>query len=136
MPQHSSDALDRLPLRTTKQAQAALRNSTQSVDLRENAQEIASHIFDDAVEGSRLTNQSIAFALKVSDSIVGRWRNPNAREFPSLLQLQQLGELKDVGQTFLCEFNKACTRRNRLGRRVLQSVLDAVGDLAVAVGEQ
>jgi len=138
MPQ-SESALSRLPLRTTKQARVVLRNPTQADEARaiiqEIAQELAAHTFDDAVEGARLTNQVIAFELGISESLVGRWRNPAARESPSIVQLQQIGQMPDVGPVFLCEVNKACTRRNGLGRRVLRSLLDSVGDLAVAVGE-
>lgn len=122
-------ALDNLPLRNSTLKATLRRESTQDAGTLENAQQIASLIFDDAVKAAKLSNQDIGHRLQVNESIVGRWRNPNAREFPSLLQLQRLGP------DFLLKLNHASNQRNGLGRRVLQSLLDVVGDLAVAVGD-
>jgi hypothetical protein len=88
-------------------------------------QMLASVCFDEAVIAAGLTNQGIAADLGVNESIVGRWRNVNAKESPSLLYLSLLGP------EFLRLLYRGYSRRCGWGRYALLDLVEALGDVAV-----
>ncbi len=127
---NSTERLPQLNLRRSTLKTGMRQKTTQATEPNGNNEELASRIFDQAVIRSGLTNKEISDRLGgLSESLIGRWRNPNAREFPNTLQLQKLGPV------FLREFSRASNQYNGLGRQALCELLNVVGDLAVAVGE-
>jgi hypothetical protein len=93
-------------------------------------QQIASVCFDESVIGAGLTNKEIAAALDVNESIVGRWRNVDARETPSLFYVLKLGP------DFTRLLFRGFSRRYGWGQKSLLDVVGALGDLVVTVSEE
>ena len=89
----------------------------------------ASVVFDMACIRFGQKNQAIALTAGVSESLVSRWRNPEHREVPSLSQVVALGP----------EFQRLFAREQSkfygFGKRALLDLVEAVGELAEAVGE-
>ena len=118
----------------TSTLQAGLRRK--STPLAEQAgivemspQQLASVCFDEAVISAGFTNKEIAAALDVNESIVGRWRNVDARETPSLFYVAKLGP------DFIRLLHRGFSRRCGFGRKALLDLAQAVGELAAQVEE-
>ena len=90
---------------------------------------LTSVLFDQACLRFGKKNLWIATTLGVSESLVSRWRNPDHREGPSLAQVIALGE------EFQRAFKKEQEKYHGWGRKALMDVIEAVGELAEAVGE-
>jgi hypothetical protein len=116
----------------TSTLQAGLRRKSTPVEsqagiVEMTPQQLASVCFDEAVIRAGLTNQGIAADLDVNESIVGRWRNVNARETPSLFYLTKLGP------DFLRLLYRGFSRRCGWGKKALLDIARAVEDAAVEV---
>lgn len=90
---------------------------------------VASVVFDAAAIRFGQKNAALAITLGVSESLISRWRNPEHREVPSLVQVIALGA--DFQRLFVKEQSKFYG----FGRKALLDLVDAVGELSVAVGE-
>jgi hypothetical protein len=94
----------------------------------------ASMLFDMACIRRDLKNLTVALELqargfRVSESLVSRWRNGEYAELPNGAHIAALGS----------EFERAhhlCSSKvNGFGKRALLDLVEAVGELAQAVGE-
>ena len=108
-------------------------NGTQSEPVRPKCTQdpdpdrLASEIFDEALAEAKVTTAEVAFLFGVSESVVRRMRSKDARERVSF------GQMLRLPLRFHVELHRAMNRRFGLGRFALQRLLDAAGDLAVAV---
>ncbi len=115
-------------------AEPLRRNSTHEDELRSEqshdaASALAARLFNQAVDAATLTNKEIASLCGVSESLVGRWRAPHAREQPSLLQMLLLPP------SFHLHMNKAINNHYGFGRAAMTRLLEAMGDVALMVAE-
>ena len=118
-----------------------LRNASLKVDLRtkdsqpvelsaEQAHALSAEVFAEAMDIVPKIEPKVAAALcGVSVSMVYRWRSTEHRERPSYSQLLRLGP------EFALRMNRIESRRFGHVRRALMNLMDAAGDLAMAVGE-
>lgn len=88
------------------------------------AQELAAVCLDEALIACGLTPKELAAHFELSESVIHRWLNPNARECPSQAQLTSLGS------EFLRQLTKSYSRRFGWGRRAWLDAANAMGDLA------
>lgn len=90
---------------------------------------VSAQLIDAAMKDPRcgVTNKDVAFLAGVSESLVQKWRTPDARTCPSFVQL--------LRQTpaFHLSLHRAMNRRYGFGRIVLADLLEAVGSLALVV---
>lgn len=85
----------------------------------------SAQLFDAAMVGAKMRNQDVAGILDVSESLVQKWRSPEARVCPSHVQMLQLPLTWHIAHW------RAMSKRYGLGRAMLRRVLDAVGDFAL-----
>lgn len=82
--------------------------------------------FDEACMAAGLSNKEIASACGIaSDSMVSRWRSPEHKDCPSLVQVLKLGP------DFLRLMNRGFSRRCGWGAKALLDLAHAVGEIAV-----
>jgi DNA-binding transcriptional regulator LsrR (DeoR family) len=119
MPNHQLN-LPPLPLANGTQPESVRPDSTQEADA------LASVLFDQSLTRAQLTTADVAYQLKISESLVRRLRSADARERVSFAQILSLPP------SFLLELTKALNARFGFGRAALLDLLDAAGRLAVA----
>ena len=110
-----------MPLANQKQDEPVLPKCTR----REEAQEIAAELFDEALTNARIETGEVAFILGISESLVRRMRSKDARERASFVQMLMLPP------RFHWELHRALNRRFGFGRHALAQVLEGLGMLAV-----
>lgn len=130
MASESARALPDLPLRNLTLKASLLQIPKQVPVSAENAQEVTGELFDMACIRAGLSNKEIAATLGVSDSLVARWRRPEARERATVTQMVQLGPL------FLLAYHKVFGFRFGARRAALLSLVEAVADLAACEDEE
>lgn len=110
---------------------ASLRNKgSQSRELSAaQAETLAAEVFDEALIRAGIGTEEAALIVGVSKSLVSRWRSDSYREQPSYAQLLRLPA------HFQYAMHKVANQRFGFGRAALLDLLDAAGQLAVAVGE-
>ena len=118
-----------------------LRNASLKAELRtkdsqpteltaEQAHALSAEVFAEAMDvPPKLEPKAVAACCGVSVSMVYRWRSTDHRERPSYSQLLRLGP------DFALRMNRIESRRFGHVRKALANLMDAAGDLAVAVGE-
>lgn len=84
--------------------------------------------FDQALTNARIETPEVAHLFGVSESVVRRMRNPNARERVSFAQMLKLPP------RFHFELHKVMNRRYGFGRAALAELLEAAGSLAMFAG--
>jgi hypothetical protein len=89
--------------------------------------QLASMMFDRAIENAHLTTAEVAYLFGVSESVVRRMRSKDARERVAF------GQLLRLPPVFHIELSKLLNEHFGFRRAALLRLLDAVGDLAVAV---
>ena len=87
----------------------------------------AAAIFSEAIAAAGFSQKEIALHLEVSESLVSRWCSPNYSEAPTVTQLFQLPP------RFHLQWHRAMNRHFGFGRAALARLLEAVGDVALAV---
>ena len=123
---NSSGTRDLGQVRTSTLKADVRRKSTPASGLVEmTPQMLAAVCFDEAVIAAGLTNKGIASDLGVNESIVGRWRNLDAKESPSLVYVTRLGP------EFVRLLTRGYSRRCGWGRLALIDLITAVGDVAL-----
>jgi hypothetical protein len=122
-----------MPLRNTEPGTPAFRSSEDATAAFHQAEgdgyAIAALLFDQALRDPRcpMTNQEVAYLLKVSESLVQKWRSPGARACPSFAQMLKLPT------SFHVALHRAMNRHFGFGRAALRDLLEAAGSLAVVV---
>jgi transcriptional regulator with XRE-family HTH domain len=126
-------------LTNSSQEQDARTNSSREPAARTNcseeAERLAALFFDEGLREAKdlagapapISSKEVASLLGVSESMVNRWRSTNYREGPSFTQMLRLP------LSFHLALHRAMNRRFGFGRHALRRVLDAVGDLALAI---
>jgi hypothetical protein len=119
---------------------APLRNSERDAFRREEqerceeerrlSEQIAAEVLDRAFKAAHLDSKEVAFDLRVSVSLVDKWRSPEQRGAPSTRQLVLLG-LKQ--QKFGFHLHREMNRYFGFGRKYLAHALDDIGALALSV---
>lgn len=100
-------------------------------------QVLSAQLFDEALKNARdlrgnprpWTSKEIGERIGISESQVNKWRSPDYRETPSLLQWAALPP------EVIFAFNRATNRRFGFGAQILARLLTDVSDLAVVVGQ-
>lgn len=87
-------------------------------------QELAAVCLDEARIACGLEPKELASHFGLSESVIHRWMNVNARECPSQSQLTSLGS------EFMRQLTKSYDRRFGWGRKALLDVVTAMGALA------
>lgn len=122
---HVQPDAPRLPLRTSEQLKAELRNSEQPEPVCGKAEQMAAELLDDAIVRACLTNKEIAHLCGVSVSLVEKWRSTDARGCPSFVQMLLLPPV------FHLSLHKAMNARFGFARAAVLELIDAAGTLAV-----
>lgn len=130
MAQHGTPALPDLQLRNSTLKATLRRKSTHGL-IEMDAEQLAAVVLDEAFIAMGWTNKSIGADLHINESVVGRWRAPHAREWPSHVQMVKLGQLSN-GE-FLRLIHRGFARRYGWGRKALLDLVSAVEDLAEAM---
>lgn len=95
-------------------------------DLRaEEADRLASELFDQALSDAGLTTKEVAYLLGVSDSLVMRMRSPEIRGRVSFTQLLRLPP------AFHIALHRRLNARFGFGRAALRDLLEGLGTLAL-----
>jgi hypothetical protein len=94
------------------------------------AEQITAELLDRAFTAAKLENKQIAFDLRVSVSLVEKWRSSAHRGSPSILQLTRLG-LKQPKFGF--HLHREMNRYFGFGRKYLAHAIDDFGALAMVV---
>ena len=87
----------------------------------------AAALLDEALASARITSKEVAILADVSESLVSRWRSPHYSEAPSF------GQMLRLPPSFHLALHRAMNRRFGFGRAALAQLLEAAGDLALAV---
>lgn len=89
------------------------------------AEMLVSVTFDEACIRAGLSNKAVASTVGISsDSMVTRWRNPETKDCPSLVQILKLGP------DFSRLMYRGLSRRYGWGQKALLDLGRAVGELA------
>lgn len=115
-----------------------LANQTLREDVRpedthpvDDPQAKAARVLNAAFKDSGRSSAEAAFCLKVSESLVNRWRSPDARESISSLQLFKL--YRDLGPWFTYQYHVANHRENKLAKVALREAVQSLSLLAVGL---
>ena len=114
-----------MPLRSSEQGSGAFRKSEQADESP--AEQLAAELLDQALIDCGLSNKEVAHLCGVSVSLVEKWRSAEQRGAPSFVQLLLLPP------SFHLALHRAMNRRFGFGRAALAQLLEAAGDLALAV---
>lgn len=130
LPVRTSEQL-KVPFRKPEQSTAvdtAFRTSEQDAEPFRKPEDdgygLASVLFDEALKGSGLTNQEVAFLVTVSESLVQKWRSAESRACPSFAQLLRLPP------SFHIALHRVMNKRYGFGRAALRDLLEAAGSIA------
>jgi len=130
MPRSIQQALPSLELKNVSLKVDLRNNVSRPVELSsEEAAILAAEVFDEALNACGIGTEQAALVIGVSKGLVSKWRSPHYRERPSYAQLLQLPP------AFHLAMNRIVSRRFGFARAALAMLMDAAGDLAVAVGE-
>lgn len=120
-----------LPVRSSEQLKASFRTSEQQPETfgnaEQNADVLASELFDHACKATGLENKDIAHLCGVSVSLVEKWRSRETRGCPSFIQMLLLPP------AFHIALHRAMNQRMGFGRAALQRLMDAASDLALVI---
>lgn len=127
LPSQSAAKLDLSQVRTSALKAGEVRNPHPTRGLVEMSPEmLVSVCFDEAAIAAGLSNKAIAAAVGIaSDSMVTRWRNPEAKDCPSLVQVLKLGP------DFARLMYRGFSRRYGWQRKALLDLVEALGDVVV-----
>lgn len=118
-----------MPLATCSHDEPVRTKDTHRPDA---ASVMASELFDLALKNTKphaITSGEVAHLFGVSESLVNRMRSVNYREGVSFTQMLRLPP------AFHVALHNEMNRRFGFGRQALHDLLDAVGRIALAVGE-
>jgi hypothetical protein len=130
LPANSNRAVSELPRKAVSLKASLRKGFSQPVDLTaEQAGILAAEVLDEALIMSGIGTEQAALTIGVSTGMVSKWRSATYRERPSYAQLLQLPP------EFHLAMNRIVSRRFGFARAALAMLMDAAGDLAVAIGE-
>jgi hypothetical protein len=129
---HHQDQLTFGPAPLRNSERDAFRRAEQERDDEERrlCEQIAAEVLDRALKAAGLDSKQVAFDLRISVSLVDKWRSPEQRGAPSTRQLVLLG-LKQ--QKFGFHLHREMNRYFGFGRKYLAHALDDIGALALSV---
>lgn len=129
--QQSARVIPDLQLKDVSLKARLRKNVSQPAELTpEQAHILAAVVLNEALETcDSVTPKQLAIHLDVSESLISRWRKPEHRERPSYVQVMSFPP------ALLLVMNRIVNRRFGFVRAALLNLVDAAGDLAIAVGE-
>lgn len=118
-------------VRSSERAEPAFRKTESDESAVDRGYILAAELFDAAMENTRpeLANKEVSHLCGVSVSLVEKWRKPDTRACPSLMQMLLLPP------AFHYALHKEMNRRFGFGRAALRDLLDAVGLVSLAVNQ-
>lgn len=127
MSRQRSDSQGMLPpmeVRTSEGQAPTFRKPESTLD---QAYALSADLFDAALTAANIPTSYVAAKLHVTDSLVHKWRSKDARACPSHVQMLQLP------LSFHLALHRAMSCRHGFGVAALRRLLDAAGDLALAM---
>lgn len=118
-----------MPLRDSQPAAPALRMSQQDDRALRHSEQLAAEVLSAAFDAAGLENKQIAYLCGVSVSLVEKWRTPEQRGCPSLVQMLLLPPA-----FHLC-LHRQLNKHFGFGKAALVQLLEAAGALALVIHE-